>query len=199
MKQCKHEGCTRHVRANGMCGPHYRLWYLSQTEPCSIPGCDAPRWARKLCTAHYQRWWEYGNPVEPNHQRVEVPTYGGAHGRARKTKSGNCSTPGCTNTPTEMALIKGRGRFVDKQGARYSDRPEDYQELCRSCHMRYDGLAANLGVKPGIKQCSVPGCQRAHLARSYCGLHYKRWKATGDPLKVKKLSRPDYGYDAIVA
>lgn len=29
------------------------------------------------------------------------------------------------------------------------------------------------------RKCDVEGCDRRHVARGFCGLHYKRWKATG--------------------
>lgn len=37
-------------------------------------------------------------------------------------------------------------------------------------------LAAVVGR---VRKCEVEGCGRSHLARGYCGLHYKRWRATG--------------------
>lgn len=37
--------------------------------------------------------------------------------------------------------------------------------------------------KRGI--CSVEQCAKPHKAKSYCELHYKRFKTTGDPLKTK--------------
>lgn len=35
---------------------------------------------------------------------------------------------------------------------------------------------------PDVRQCSVPGCSKTHLARGLCSAHYYRWKRTGDPL-----------------
>lgn len=29
--------------------------------------------------------------------------------------------------------------------------------------------------------CTVPGCDRPHLAKGYCSAHWQRWKKTGDP------------------
>ena len=35
--------------------------------------------------------------------------------------------------------------------------------------------------------CSVDGCDRAHVARGYCKLHWRRWKKTGDVGGVEPL------------
>lgn len=32
------------------------------------------------------------------------------------------------------------------------------------------------------RTCSVPECDRPHLARGWCNVHWKRWKKHGDPL-----------------
>lgn len=31
-----------------------------------------------------------------------------------------------------------------------------------------------------MKICEVDGCERKHYARTYCQMHYSRWKANGD-------------------
>lgn len=31
--------------------------------------------------------------------------------------------------------------------------------------------------------CTIEGCGRPHMARGWCGMHYKRWKRHGEPLK----------------
>jgi len=42
-----------------------------------------------------------------------------------------------------------------------------------------------------MKICSVEGCERPMLARTWCSMHYQRWKHTGDHLKVRtKSGRP---------
>lgn len=55
-----------------------------------------------------------------------------------------------------------------------------------------------------LTTCSIPGCGRGVLARGWCGMHYKRWKAHGNPegravRTVKpKCSVADCGTDARV-
>lgn len=38
-----------------------------------------------------------------------------------------------------------------------------------------------------MKKCGVTGCENPHLAKGWCSTHYKRWKKSGDPLKVKQV------------
>lgn len=35
---------------------------------------------------------------------------------------------------------------------------------------------------PYSRTCAVEGCEGRHSARGWCGLHYQRWRRTGDPL-----------------
>ncbi len=36
------------------------------------------------------------------------------------------------------------------------------------------------------KTCSIKGCKENHIARGYCGTHYKRWQTHGDANIVKR-------------
>jgi hypothetical protein len=39
--------------------------------------------------------------------------------------------------------------------------------------------------------CTLEGCNEKHWAKSYCRLHYTRFKSTGNPGPIEKLIAPD--------
>ena len=70
------------------------------------------------------------------------PGYYAVHERMRCLKTGQCAQCEITGT-TEMALIHDRETHIDNVG-QYSTDLTAYQELCKSCHRRYDNSASNL-------------------------------------------------------
>lgn len=45
------------------------------------------------------------------------------------------------------------------------------------------------GVAGSSPVCSVPDCERKARSRGWCPMHYKRWKAHGDPEKIVRMTR----------
>lgn len=41
------------------------------------------------------------------------------------------------------------------------------------------------------RTCSIEGCERKYYAFSYCRMHYRRWRATGDPGPVDPIRNVD--------
>ena len=37
--------------------------------------------------------------------------------------------------------------------------------------------------------CSVQDCDRKHMARGWCSMHWKRWRKHGDPTKIVNVGR----------
>jgi len=87
---------------------------------------------------------------------MKQPTagYGAIHAYLRKhfPKTGICDECGEAASPTEYALIKGR---------EYSRNREDYRELCKLCHNRYDEVGGSRWrgvVTAGMTAGESPSC-----------------------------------------
>ncbi len=39
-----------------------------------------------------------------------------------------------------------------------------------------------------LQICNVADCERLHSAKGYCSMHYRRWRATGDPLRASRFA-----------
>ncbi len=46
--------------------------------------------------------------------------------------------------------------------------------------------------------CSILDCDEVAKTRGWCDRHYKRWRTSGDPLKITKPSRPGIAHNAIL-
>jgi hypothetical protein len=60
---------------------------------------------------------------------------------------------------------------------------------CATSRGRGRHLPGGIDVKQRI--CSVPDCARPHHARSYCTLHWRRWRRHGDPMNGPPSSREE--------
>ena len=62
---CSIDGCTRPLRAKGLCAPHYehqryhghptRKQSRPEVRPCLVDGCDADERVGGMCQRHYRR------------------------------------------------------------------------------------------------------------------------------------------------
>lgn len=74
VKKCSVEGCSKPVKARGLCDNHYKIKqrsgeletekYLKRGKFCSVENCRNPVYAKGLCTLHYGRFKKYGTTTD---------------------------------------------------------------------------------------------------------------------------------------
>lgn len=163
---CLADGCETLVRndggAKGMCKTHYRIYYLENSAPCQVPGCERPTQAKGWCGAHYGRWLSHGDPL----------------GGRRYTPGAICEVVGCgqpykaqgyclkhyerwcnTGDPLGANKFKNKGELCAIEGC---GKDAYSLLLCRSHYARLKTHGDPLGGKTrynfpeenGTKQCS---------------------------------------------
>lgn len=84
----------------------------------------------------------------PSSKAADKMCYKAVHTLHRRTRwIGVCEE--CGEQADDLALIHGRGTLKDSRNGRlYSPNRDDYRELCKSCHRRYDG-STRVGPRAG--------------------------------------------------
>ena len=110
--------------------------------------CEQRHWGNGYCRKHNARYLRHGDPLFYTHERVEQPSYYGAHNRV-KSRRGSASQYMCAcgaqardwaydhADPDELtAVIRHRTGSVST--APYSASIDHYIPMCRPCHLAFD-------------------------------------------------------------
>jgi hypothetical protein len=122
-----------------------RTYTHRTSNTCSIEGCEAPFLARGWCSLHYSRWKTHGDPLTILDRRQDDAKYDAAHARVRSER-GKASYHECEKCGKEARDWSYDGsdpneRICPRRGCVYSLDPRYYRPLCRSCHLKGDGVA----------------------------------------------------------
>ncbi len=99
--------------------------------------------------------------------------YGAIHEwiRSKNGKAIKCESMTCSK-------ISKNYQWAKKKNRKYTRNIEDYMQLCRSCHAKYDFVHKD-------RKCSIKTCEKPHKANSYCSMHAERFRKWGNPNLVK--------------
>lgn len=100
-------------------------------DTCSVWGCEKAATVRGWCPMHYQRWRRYGTPLPPGGAYPKSGGYRFLHTWMNQTfpRMGRCEYCGSTRRRTQYASA----------GHRYTKHFADWFELCKPCHLAFDG------------------------------------------------------------
>ena len=126
---------------------------------CRRVGCYELVIAKGLCWNHYTEQRRRAAGIKPK--------------RIPKAKPGQpvCPVPEC---PRPMVSTKG-------YCVPHAERLRKYGDV--------NAIRKVGRPKSEPRQCSVPACESAHYAKSYCASHYMRWRKNGDPRPDQPLNK----------
>lgn len=144
-------GCDKPPYRRGLCAACVYAERRANNPPCTIDGCE--RWQENrrtgLCGTHYARLRRYGHTGlnGPHREDDRLITYRGMHlrltrikGRASDLDCADCGRP-ARDWAYNHSGISERWEFVTGYLLPFSTDPDQYDALCRSCHVRKDRAA----------------------------------------------------------
>jgi len=154
LRTCSVMGCSKPVKASGLCGNHYAnnrrngapiplIVKSAKRSTCKAPGCENKSSAKGFCSKHYARVVKHGSTELPPPKPKFV-----------------CAVDGCGE---DKHKAHGLCRF-------HYERAKEGRKL---------ELAKMLKQRGAI--CQIADCGLPHRAGGYCNKHYLRFINHGDP------------------
>lgn len=105
-------------------------------QACSVAGCENPLHGKVWCEKHYRRFKRHGHPLgsgQIGRPRQNEVSFKGVHARWSRRFG-----------PAKMHTCRSCGKqaydYAYKLPTGYSHDPNDYEPLCRRCHLAKDGM-----------------------------------------------------------
>jgi hypothetical protein len=187
MTLCSVEGCQKGGKLRrGWCSMHYERWrttgdlgaansQIGTFRVCKIDECENRVASWGWCQKHYARWLKHG---DPNVTLIR-----------RYAPGEMCQVDGCIKTPIARGFCKlhwDRWRKSGNPGpVGLLLEPRGLGCLVTDCNSPVHAHnLCNVHYRSSEDRpvCSVDGCERAIIARTFCGDHYHRYRRHGDPL-----------------
>ena len=134
---------------------------------CGEPACARPARTRGLCAMHYLRslqQWGAGSDELPPTMSSQRPTTCTAEGCDEPVKmSGLCARHWLESRP--LCSVEGCETHLDEKAS---------GGMCPKHYKRLRATGTTDGPTPPTLACTVEGCDRPHLAKGMCRLHYQR-------------------------
>lgn len=179
-------------------------YYYIFMSTCQILDCGRKMAARGWCDVHYGRWRRTGDPNKIGGNRAVLTR------ESLDQFSDVDEQTGCRIWNRSRGGA-GYGRYRGKAAHRvvwalFHGPIPDGMLVCHRCdnppcvepdHLFLGSHGDNVEdsirkgrmpqlQRPRAKRCSVADCSVPAAAKGFCGKHYQRWRAHGDPLKVGK-------------
>jgi hypothetical protein len=159
---CSLDGCSRRVKARGLCNQHY-LIDLAGGVGCSVDGCSGLSRTRGYCQVHYYRWHRTGDPGEAALRRKPP----------RVCRVDSCGNPAISRNDlcrTHADRLRVYGT-IDGRLCACGVRAVSGVDLCREHYIADVTRRIGLGERPALS-----GLRRASVTENRNGQGYVQFK-----------------------
>jgi hypothetical protein len=207
--QCSFKGCSRKVRAKGLCKTHYENQKAGKTlkpigkrvqqKHCSFPECDRPHFSKGYCKSHdqqrrrgielkalYQSKNTYRCTIENCNKRGKASGFCTWHYQ-RFNKAPEC--PSKCKPAEEKLCAFHLEYYVSAPQHNRVVKPNCTTEGCKNAIFKDGQCTGCRKHARENRECEVRSCRRKHKAKGLCNAHYGCWQKLINNLTQNKLPR----------